>query len=75
MIISGGNPPRRPRKSRSPSAFRVVPAWKESLDRDGFAKALLLLAMHLDEQQKLVHTQDQRTETQTSIQTEGEDHE
>ena len=48
--------PGRPKgSSSSPSHFRVVPIWKREFDREGFVKALVLLAMHLDEQDAVVH--------------------
>lgn len=41
--------PGRPKGSHGQSRFRVVPVWKQDFDQAGFARALLLLAMHLDE--------------------------
>lgn len=42
-----------PRASR----HRIVPVWREEIDREAFARALLLLVMHLDEKEKVAHKQ------------------
>lgn len=34
---------------------RVFPIWRQDFDRAGFARALLLLAMHLDGEEKKAH--------------------
>lgn len=44
----------RPRGS-STGRHRIVPVWKQDFDREAFARTLLLLAMHLDEQQQKAH--------------------
>lgn len=32
--------------------FRVVPVWKQSIDRNALARTLALLAIHLDQQER-----------------------
>lgn len=44
---------------KSGGQHRIVPVWKQVFDEKEFARILLLLAMHLDEQDKLVHKQRQ----------------
>lgn len=44
-------------QDRRKAHHRLIPIWKSALDREAFAKALLLLAMHLDETQKKPHIQ------------------
>lgn len=39
---------RRQRTPRSQQGFIVTPVWKKDLDQARFARALLLLAVHLD---------------------------
>lgn len=41
---------------------RVVPVWKEVFDEKEFARILLLLAMHLDETERVVHKKTQKTD-------------
>lgn len=50
--------PRRRRgrpKGSSSSKHRIVPVWKQNFDQEEFARILLLLAMHLDEEQQKTH--------------------
>ncbi|MDZ5144144.1 hypothetical protein [Microbacterium testaceum] len=44
-------------RKQDPAArrHRVIPVWRRELDREGFARALLLLAMHLDETTPMPH--------------------
>lgn len=44
------------RNRSSNSKHRIVPVWKDSFDQEAFARALLLLAMHLDETDQKAHT-------------------
>lgn len=46
---------------RNDSRHRVIPVWKERFDEKAFARALLLLAMHLDEQGKKAHNKGQQS--------------
>jgi len=62
---------RRKNQSRS-GGHRIVPVWNESFDLDGFARALLLLAMHLDENEQVVHTSEN---AEQSAKKGGEGHE
>jgi len=47
----------RRRRDQAPRRHRLVPVWKKTLDREAFARALLLLAMHLDEKDRAAHKQ------------------
>lgn len=40
---------------------RIIPVWKSTLDEKEFARILLLLAIHLDEQGKNVHNKGQQS--------------
>lgn len=62
--------PGRPKGSNYQAGFRVVPVWKQTFDEEAFARALLLLAMHLDETGQVVHTK-----THSNTHEEGERHE
>lgn len=55
--------PGRPKGSNGQAGFRIVPVWNEKFDQAGFAKALLLLAMHLDETEPRPHTRGQNGNT------------
>lgn len=61
--------PGRPRGSGQ-SKFRLVPVWKQDFDRAAFARALLLLAIHLDENKPST-----LNKANSSAREEGEDHE
>lgn len=52
------------RKGRS--SHRVVPVWKATFDEKEFARILLLLAMHLDETNPVVHNKGQKSGQTTS---------
>lgn len=52
--------PARVRQSR----HRIVPVWREQIDREAFAKALLLLVLHLDETNRDAHKQTEKTNTE-----------
>lgn len=56
---------------------RLVPVWKRELDREAFARALLLLAMHLDEKDRMAHKNQQNPAEGAAGQKGGgdEDHE
>lgn len=43
------------------SQHRIIPVWKSTFDEKEFARILLLLAMHLDEQGKSVHNKGQQS--------------
>lgn len=45
---------------------RVVPVWKTTFDEQEFARILLLLAMHLDETNPVVHNKGQKSGQTTS---------
>ncbi|MFA5607688.1 MAG: hypothetical protein WDA07_10925 [Leucobacter sp.] len=62
--------PGRPRSSGQ-TGFRIEPVWKQDFDRAGFARALLLLAIHLDETGAVVHKKEHSSGTHE----EGEHHE
>lgn len=48
------------KKNQRPTRpHRLSPAWSAELDREGLARALLLLAMHLDEKQRMAHKKQQ----------------
>ncbi|SJN11363.1 hypothetical protein FM113_11750 [Leucobacter sp. 7(1)] len=47
-----------------------MPVWKQTFDEEAFARALLLLAMYLDETGQVVHTK-----THSNTHEEGEHHE
>jgi len=44
-------------RSRKPSKrpHRIIPIWNQDLDSKKLARALLMMAMHLDEKDKTVH--------------------
>lgn len=44
---------------RKGGGHRIVPVWKEKFDEQEFARILLLLAMHLDETDEVVHKKGQ----------------
>lgn len=48
-------------RKKTPAArrHRLIPVWRTELDRHSFARALLLLAMHLDEKEHRAHTHQQ----------------
>ena len=60
------------RRKKTPAArrHRLIPVWRTELDRHGFARALLLLAMHLDENKPST-----LNKANNSAHEEGEDHE
>lgn len=47
------------KKNNRTIRHRVTPIWKKEFDRSGYARALLLLAMHLDETAKKAHIKQQ----------------
>lgn len=49
------------RKIPASRHHRLTPIWKGQIDRVGLARALLLLAMHLDETRRKPHTQQQNS--------------
>lgn len=61
------------RPKREPAKrHRVTPVWRTELDREGLARALLLLAMHLDEEDRKPHNQGRTTTTATDTNTDTE---
>ncbi len=60
------------RPKREPAKrHRITPVWRAQLDREALARALLLLAMHLDEEDRKPHNQGQTTATDTNTDAEG----
>jgi hypothetical protein len=55
----------------------ILPVWKKEIDREGIARAMLLLAMHLDEQDRMAHKNQQNPAEGTAGQKGGghDDHE
>lgn len=47
--------------TRKDGGHRIVPVWKEVFDEQEFARILLLLAMHLDETEPVVHKKRQES--------------
>jgi hypothetical protein len=47
------------KKNPASPRHRLIPVWRTELDRQGLARALLLLAMHLDERDREAHTKQQ----------------
>jgi hypothetical protein len=57
----------RRRKMPTPtrqSRHRIVPVWRTEIDREAFAKALLLLVLHLDETERDAHKQTEKTNSE-----------
>lgn len=46
---------------RKGGGHRIIPVWKEVFDEREFARILLLLAMHLDEKEQVVHKKGQKS--------------
>lgn len=63
--------------NRASGRHRLTPLWKQNIDREAFARALLLLAMHLDEQDRMAHKNQQNPAEGTAGQKGGghDDHE
>lgn len=60
------------RKENSPPRrHRLTPVWRQQLDREGFARALLLLAMHLDETTPMPHRKRQNPDENSTGQKGG----
>lgn len=49
------------KKNRATRHHRLTPIWKDKVDREGLARVLLLLAMHLDETRRTAHTKQQNS--------------
>ena len=47
------------KKNPASRRHRLTPVWRTELDRHGFARALLLLEMNLDEKDDTAHTKQQ----------------
>ena len=62
---------------RASGRHRLTPVWKKELDREALARTLLLLAMHLDEQDRMPHKNQQNPAEGTAGQKGGghDDHE
>lgn len=43
-------------RKRPKRPHRIIPIWNQDLDSKKLARALLMMAMHLDEKDKTVHT-------------------
>lgn len=52
---------KRPYVRKDQSRHRIVPVWKRAFDEKEFARVLLLLAMHLDEIEQIVHKKGQES--------------
>lgn len=62
-----------PKKRSSQGRHRVTPSWRTEIDRQRFADALLLLAMHLDEKTPTPHKHQRDPASELTGQ-EGDDH-
>ena len=49
------------KRNKAGGHHRLTPIWKDKVDREGLARVLLLLAMHLDETRRAAHTQNLKT--------------
>lgn len=67
--------PGRPRGSSAQAGFRITPVWRKDFDRAAFARAMLLLAMHLDEQNQKPHKRGNTYEQPSDGKQGGDDNE
>lgn len=49
------------KRNKAGGHHRLTPIWKDKVDREGLARVLLLLAMHLDETRRAAHTRKQNS--------------
>lgn len=59
------------KQNPSPRRHRLIPVWRQQLDREGFARALLLLAIHLDETGRMPHRKRQNPDESSAGQEGG----
>lgn len=49
------------KRNKAGGHHRLTPIWKDKVDREGLARVLLLLAMHLGETRRAAHTRKQKS--------------
>lgn len=51
---------RKNRQAQASVRFRLIPVWREQIDREALARVLLVLALHLDEKRRDAHKKSQQ---------------